>query len=68
MFNSENDKSKLSRVIKMKEVGLPKECVIIRHGNVKRAGGGWNGNNGLNHHLYLIPKDVDWKDTGLLAY
>lgn len=56
------------KIIKMKEMKLPKKCVLLGHWNEQHAGGGRKASHGLGYRLYLIPEDVDLKDAAAFTY
>lgn len=63
MFHSEEDKAKLCKVIIMKEVNLPRECVLFGRGSLRHAGDGWKGSHHFRNHLHMTLEDVDLQDA-----
>lgn len=59
--DSDEEKTKLCRVIKMVKAKLRRECVLLGHGNVEHAGHERKGNYFLQYHSGLILHDVELK-------
>lgn len=55
MFYPDVEEDHLYKVIKTKDVKLPKDRVIFENGNVQHAAQGVNEKHRLRNHLYLIP-------------
>lgn len=51
-------KAKLSEIIKMGEVQLTGEGVLIRHRNVQPEGGRREKKHRLWHHIYMFPENI----------
>lgn len=68
VFYSDEEKGKLCELIKLKEVGLPRKCVLLKHGNVEHAGGEWERIHGLHDHLCLIYENANLKDAVTFMY
>lgn len=56
VFNSDEAKTKLCKLIKLKEVILTRKCMFLGDENVQHAGAGRNRNHGLGCHLYFTWK------------
>lgn len=65
---SDEEKDKLSEIIKKEEVIWSTDCLFFEHRNMQHAGGEWEGNHGCLYHLYHIPEDVDLRDRVPFTY
>lgn len=63
MFYCNESKVKLSKLIKLEEMKIPKESVFFGHENLQQGSGVWKRNYGMSYHLYLIPEEVYVEDA-----
>lgn len=68
MFYSDKKEAELDKIIKVKEIKLPRKCVFFGQRSVQHGGDGWKENHCLRYHLYSIPKHVEFKDAVGFSY
>lgn len=55
--------ARLCEIIKMEEMKLPRECVLLRNGNIQHAGGRKEEIHGLRYHLDLFSEYENMNDA-----